>query len=309
VVSFITLAYETALMLDDEAFFRKIYSSGVQWVSWLENNRMITKRGLIELFVGHDTGHDGSKRLFGLSCPGNYVLPDGSRANASVLPPNENVAPMLAVDMNCHFYGDLCALSKIAHRLSMTESAKMWDEKAQNIKRELFERCLDKDDMFFYDVDKNNKKRKYRSCTIFHLFMEGVLDAESDRDIIDALYERHINNPDEFRTPYPFPSMAINDKGCEGHETFNCWGYYTQGLIVLRCTRWMDKYGYSEYFDHICRKWVEAWTACYDTFKMGQEIDPITGIPTASSEWYSSCMLMYLYAAGRIKDRDNFKNK
>ena len=43
--------------------------------------------------------------------------------------------------------------------------------------------------------------------------------------------------------------MAINDPSVEGHKDFNCWGYYTQGLIVLRCSRWMDYYGWSEDYD------------------------------------------------------------
>lgn len=151
-----------------------------------------------------------------------------------------------------------------------------------------------------YDADKNGNKRKYISSTIFHLFLEKVLDREEDKELIEKIYIRHIKNDKEFWTNYPFPSMAICDKSCESHADFNCWGYYTQGLIVLRCIRWMDYYNMCKDFDYICEKWLEAWTSCFDYFKFGQEIDPITGEPTKSSEWYSSCMLMYLYAAKRL---------
>ena len=41
----------------------------------------------------------------------------------------------------------------------------------------------------------------------------------------------------------------------------------------------------------------------FDDLKLGQELDPITGIPTKSSEWYSSTMLMYLYATQRLKNK------
>ena len=95
--------------------------------------------------------------------------------------------------------------------------------------------------------------------------------------------------------------MAINDPSVEGHKDFNCWGYYTQGLIVLRCSRWMDYYGWSEDYEYILSKWLETWTEYYDEIKLAQEIDPITGVPTKSSEWYSSCMLNYVYAARRLK--------
>ena len=64
----------------------------------------------------------------------------------------------------------------------------------------------------------------------------------------------------------------------------------------------MDKYGLSHDFDRLCRAWLNAWTEHFDTIKMGQELDPIKGIPTGSSEWYSSTMLFYLYAYNRLKN-------
>ena len=128
-----------------------------------------------------------------------------------------------------------------------------------------------------------------------------MLDKEEDKEVIERIYKEHIKNPEEFWTPYPFPSMAINDPSVEGHKDFNCWGYYTQGLIVLRCSRWMDYYGWSEEYEYILSKWLETWTEHFDEIKLAQEIDPITGIPTKSSEWYSSCMLNYVYAARRLK--------
>ena len=94
--------------------------------------------------------------------------------------------------------------------------------------------------------------------------------------------------------------MAINDESTKVHKDYNCWGYYTQGLIVLRCILWMDYYNMSNEFDYICRMWLKAWTDCFEEFKLGQEIDPITGKPSKASEWYSSCMLMYVYAKKRL---------
>ena len=84
------------------------------------------------------------------------------------------------------------------------------------------------------------------------------------------------------------------------HVRNNCWGYYTMGLITLRCTRWMDAYGWGEDFDFILRRWLEAWTEHFDEVPLGQELDPVTGIPTAASPWYSSGMLSYIYAAKRL---------
>jgi hypothetical protein len=64
----------------------------------------------------------------------------------------------------------------------------------------------------------------------------------------------------------------------------------------------MEKYGFTKEFDKVCSRFLQGWTNCFDTVKMGQELDPITGIPTTCSEWYSSGMLMYLYCAKRRED-------
>ena len=297
-VSFAQLALEVCGMTGDRAFLEKVYAGASKWVGWMKNNRMTTGRGLVEMFVGFDTGHDNSGRLAGLSCHGNYVK-DGVGMNASVLPEDE-VAPILAVDMNANFFANLKALAKMAEMLDKQEEADKWEKEACRIKEKLFEICYEEADAFFYDVDKHGKKRKYLSSTILHLFMEKVLDQEADSALIKEIYERHIKNPEEFWTEYPFPSMAISDPSAKDHIEANCWGYFSQGLIALRCTRWMDDYGMSEDFDYLCEKWLKAWTACFEYFKLGQELDPITGEPSPSSEWYSSVMLFYWYAAQRL---------
>lgn len=299
-VSFAKLCLMVYRMNGDKEFLKRVYTASQKWAEWLKNNRMTQGMGLVEMFVGFDTGHDNSGRLNGLSCRGNYVV-DGKAQNASVLPKDDDVAPVIAVDMNCNFYATLTALSQMAKELDLPEQADDYKDQAAKVKDRLFELCFNKEDCFFYDVDKNKNQRKYRSSTIFHLFMEGVLDKNDDKELIEQIYRRHISNADEFATPYPYPSMAINDPSCEGHDIRNCWGYYSQGLIALRATMWMEKYGFGDEFDDLCRKWVQAWTEHFDTMKMGQELDPITGIPTRSSEWYSSTMLFYLYAAKKLK--------
>ena len=298
-VSFARLAFMVYEMNRDSEFLKKAFESSKKWVEWLKNNRMTTARGLIEMFVGYDTGHDNSGRLKGLSCEGYYVV-DGEVQNASVLPPLDEVAPILAVDMNCNFYSNLVHISKMACELGLPREAERFAAEALAVKEKLFELCYDEDDDFFYDVDKNGQKRRFLSSTIFHLFLEGVLDREEDAELIDRIYKRHISNPEEFATPYPYPSMAVNDPSCKEHADRNCWGYYSQGLIALRATLWMEKYGYEAEFDNLCKRWVEVWTDHFDNIKLAQEIDPLTGIPTRSSEWYSSTMLFYLYAVKRL---------
>ena len=298
-VSFGMLCLEVYKLNNDKGFLEECYEGVSKWAKWLHSNRMTTNRGLIEMFCGYDTGHDNSGRLEGLSCKQNYVV-NGDEMNAAVLPPNDNAAPVLAVDMNCNFYATNMALSQMAEILGKQTDAKLWQEQANAVKEKLLQLCYCEADSFFYDVDKHGAFRKYLSSTVFHLFSEKVLDRDKDANIIEELYSKHIKNPKEFWTPFPFPSMSVSDPSWKKHEPYNCWGYFSQALIALRCTLWMDEYGFSSDFDVVCQKWLQAVTNAYSQFHMGQELDPITGEPSCSSEWYSSCMLFYLYAARRL---------
>lgn len=298
-VSFAKLCFMVYQMSGDKEKLKKYYSASKAWELWLRKNRMTLGTGLIEMFYGFDTGHDNSGRLEGISCEGNYVK-DGVRQNAAVLPPDDGITPIIAVDMNCNFYATRIALSKMADELGLSDEAAAWREKAAAVKKKLFEICYDEKDAFFYDTDRSLNKRPYRSSVILHPFLEGVLDKEEDKEVIERIYNEHIKNPKEFWTKYPFPSMSYSDPSAKEHKPKNSWGYFTQGLIVLRCSMWMDSYGFKEDYDYILTKWVEAWTEHSDEIKFGQELDPMTGIPSQSSEWYSSTMLSYIYAVKRL---------
>ena len=299
VVSFAALCLETAEMYGNPEFLAEVYAACSGWEKWLRRNRMTTGRGLVEMFVGYDTGHDESGRLAGLAHPGNHVV-DGEVLNAACLPEDDGVSPVLAVDMSCNLYATDRALAEMARKLGREAEAGEWERLAAGVKEKLFEHCFCPEDGFFYDVDRNGRWRKYRSCALLHLFMEHVLDPVSDAGLIGQLYERYLHNPKEFWTNYPFPSMAASDPSTREHAPANCWGYYSQATTALRCSRWMDYYGMGRDFDHLCRQWLSGWTNCFDRMKFGQELYPSTGEPTTSSEWYSSGMVFYLYAAKRL---------
>jgi hypothetical protein len=295
-VSIGSLAYAVYEMNKSRDFLNMAYKGVKRWVQWLEGNRMTRNTGLIEMFVGFDTGHDNSARVLDISCPGNYTV-EGKRMNAAVLPPEDNITPILAVDMNANYYGNLTALDKMARVLG--ESGEEYGKKAENVKKALFKECFDKEDCFFYDVDKNGNKRKILSSTVFNLFIEEVLDKEKDKALINELCTRYIFNEKHFYTAYPFPAVSVSDKTWKKHTESNCWGYFTEGLTVLRCTLWMEKYGFLKELEQVMKAWSNAWEKHYGKVFFGQELDPQTGEPSPCSQWYSSCMIAYLYTKRR----------
>jgi len=285
-VSIGRLCWDAYRLLNDKEYLKEVYAAICKWDEWLCNNRMTMKKGLIELFCLYDTGHDNSARLADIPNP----CPDKFGAQ----PADADALPILAPDMNACFYGNRRALAQMAEELGLHAEAAEWRAKAADVKKKMIELLYDEEDQFFYDVDRHGNKRKFLSISISNVFTEHVMDQE----MADAVYYRHMKNPSEFWTEYPFPSMAISDPGSKKDRDGNSWGYYTQGLTALRCARWMDHYGYGADHDHVLRQWVDAVTRSDMNFS--QELDPITGEMSKSSEWYSSCMLLYIYGCRRL---------
>ena len=179
----------------------------------------------------------------------------------------------------------------MAQRLGKEAEAALWREKAEDIRRRLFTLCYDPEDAFFYDVDKNGTMRRIKTVAITNVLHEGVAEEPLAREI----FLRHLWNEREFKVPYPFPAVAMDEPGWQRPARENCWGYYSQALTALRATRWMPRYGLDEPLRELLTAWVTAWGRS-ETVHYGQELDPLTGTPSSASPWYSSCMLLHLAA-------------
>ncbi len=77
------------------------------------------------MFVGYDTGHDNSGRLDGFAHPGNHGK------NAAVPPDDDNITPIIAVDMACNYYATLTALSEMAEILGDSAAAGLYKSEAK----------------------------------------------------------------------------------------------------------------------------------------------------------------------------------
>ncbi len=289
-VSFFRLCFEFYEISNDIEFLNNAYEKGKKWIEWCESCRMVNQNGLIETFCGFDDGHDNSPRKNGMKYKGTAKNDD-----AAQYPDDDNVLPIISPDVNAVYYGDLLALSEIAKILNKLPESEYYLKKAEVVKKLIIKICYDEKDNFFYDVDRYGKMRKYLSISITNIFTEHVLDSK----FMDKIYCKHLKNPKEFFTPYPFPSIAISDPQFQKNLDGNSWGYYSQALTILRCTRWMNYYGKQKDFDEILKKWIAAWTFG-NKIMFGQELDPITGETSQCSEWYSSCMLVYIYAVRRL---------
>lgn len=284
-VSIGSLCLDALRLCPDEEKLADWYSGLTRWLQWQAAHRMTRGLGLIEMFCGYDTGHDNSCRLDGMAYHGRVC------DDAAAYPEGCPVAPLIAPDMNAVYYGDHVAAADMSQRLGKEAEAALWREKAEDIRRRLFTLCYDPEDAFFYDVDKNGTMRRIKTVAITNVLHEGVAEEPLAREI----FLRHLWNEREFKAPYPFPAVAMDEPGWQRPARENCWGYYSQALTALRATRWMPRYGLDEPLCELLTAWVTAWGRS-ETVHYGQELNPLTGTPSSASPWYSSCMLLHLAA-------------
>jgi len=247
------------------------------------------KTGLIEMFCGFDTGHDNSGRFKNIKHKGNFS------EDAKDYPHDDESLPYITPDMNAVFYGSKTALAVMAGKLNLDEEAHTWKQAAHEVKKKIMEICYDEEDDFFYDIDRNGNKVKCRSISITNLFCESVLDMDTAKRI----FYKYLDNPQEFKTNYPYPAVSISDPLWQQNLPGNSWGFYSQGLVALRTLRWMDKYGFSEQLEENMKRWVSAWCLT-DKLNFGQELHPITGEPSTCGNWYSSTMLYFIHSLKRL---------
>lgn len=269
----------------DEAFLEEAYFSIARWDWWLRNYRDTRGTGLVEVFCEWDTGHDNSPRLHGLpqECPGG---------DANLCAPLSRL-PLLAPDLAATAYGNRRALGKIARVLAKENEAARWDEDAETIRAAIFRHCFDKNDLCFYDRDAHGDLIRVRGDVLSRVLCEHVVEGE----LFEAIYARHIRDPEAFWTPFPLPSIAANDPHFVQPIPPNSWGGASQALTALRAPRWFSHYGKHADLRHLMTQWLDALAR---SGKFYQQIDPWSGEFTSAPDGYSPAMLCALDFLARL---------
>jgi hypothetical protein len=299
-------ALEAARMTQNEAFMARAYKACARYDEWLMRSRNTRGTGLCEAFCEFDTGHDHTPRFEGLpkTCPNGDPAACSKPGELAVYPmpwldenppqdfPAAVKLPFLAPDLSAAVYGGRRALAEMADLLGKPIEAEQWREKAEEIRQLIFKYCYDPEDDFFYDLDAQNNFVRVRGDIIHRLYAEHVLDQAT----FDRIYARHTRNPESFWTPYPLPSIAMDDPKCNKDFSVNGWTGPSTALTALRTTRWMEHYGKHEDFRYLMSKWVEAIGRC-DQFR--QQLDPYTG-ECLVTQGYSPSMCVYVEFVERL---------
>ncbi|MDF2925228.1 MAG: hypothetical protein K0R57_4142 [Paenibacillaceae bacterium] len=279
VVPLAATAYETALLTGNRDFLERAYQACGRWDRWLAAYRDTRGTGGCEAFCEWDTGHDNSPRFAGLprDCP---------EQDARICPPGEGRLPYLAPDLSASVYGGRMALSRMAVLLGLQDEADQWERLAARTRQAIMDNCYDPASAAFYDVDADGRFVPLLGDVLTRVLGEQVVEQE----LFEEIFRRHLSNPREFWTPYPFPSVSVSDPLFDGRLPDNSWGGASQALTALRAPRWLEAYGKPAHLAHLMERWVSALAAS-PGFK--QQMNPWTG-EFSTTEHYSPSMCLML---------------
>ena len=286
VVPIAATAWELAKMNGDEQFLVTAYRACSRWDAWLRQYRDTRKTGLVEGFCTYDTGHDNSPRWSGIP----NRCPDGDARKA----PQIASMPRLCPDLSATVYGGRIALAAMAKALGKMDEATRWQSDAEHLRLLILDKLYCAEDAAFYDLDAQGKFVRVRSDVISRVLGEHVLDLAHARDraIFDAVWSHQLHNPKAFWTPFPFPSIALDDPTFVRPIPRNSWGGASQALTALRAPRWMAHYGKQAELEHLMRQWCVAILR-HGEFR--QQADPLTGEFTQPDPGgYSPAALVFL---------------
>ena len=282
---FARCAFELAKKLGKgERELYAIYRASAAFDSWLGEYRDHKKLGLVEMFCEFDTGHDNSPRVRDGGLPRNVL------SGAETMP-DLPVLPILAPDLSAMRYQARVALSEIAALLGEEKDSLFWQEQAQFTLTSIRKYLYDPEDDFYYDVDSSGTFRKYRTEHLTRLYLNGAVDQPE----FERQYKRYFENPQEFCTPYPFPSVSVSDPSFVKTLPNNCWGGNTQALTALRATMWLPRYGRSDEKDRLLKRWMRAFLD-YES-PLPQELNPFDGAPIGEGVHYMPSLFLFRQAA------------
>ncbi|HUI53686.1 MAG TPA: hypothetical protein VLY04_01855 [Bryobacteraceae bacterium] len=265
VVPIAATAWELAQATGDDELLHTAYRACSAWDDWLMRHRNTRGMGLVEGFCTYDTGHDNSPRWAG-------IPPQCPEKDAKRHYPIETL-PRLCPDLSATVYGGRIALSAMAKAMGNSAEADRWTESAQKIRSLILSRLYVPEDAAFYDLDAQNHFVKIRCDILSRMCGEHI----PDQALFDDLWTRQIHNARAFWTPYPLPSVALDDPLFVRPIPRNSWGGASQALTALRAGRWFDHYGRSAEFGSMMDRWCEAIQRDM-TFR--QQMDPLNGVFT-----------------------------
>lgn len=277
-------ALELGYMLEkDTAYLNLLYKTFEAFDNYLWRTRDSDKDNCLETWCVTDAGEDNLIRYdyAPFFWPFDYPpTPEHIPADSTFLKKYWNApfyedltvdkipVPIESIDIMSYSYSGRDALAEISALLQNGKES-YWREKANEVKQTMFDYLWNHDKNAYYFRDKNN--RPIESLT--HNNLRAMYFGTMTQEMADNFIRDHLLNPEEFWSPMPLPSIAINDPYFRNIAQNN-WSRQPQGLTYQRAIHALENYGHLAEITLIGHKLLKqiGKSGIYT-----QQFDPFTG--------------------------------
>ena len=221
---------------NDRLFLMEMLPKIISYHEWLARDRDLDGDGLITIISPSESGIDWKPAF-------DEVVGIGERSQARhlltsklfwriamidisnfldryALRPGKRRFAVKEVTVNTAYACDLRALSELCVAADLTEQAVLYKNRAEKVGASILRILYDAQTAAFYDV-MSGSNAKLKVLTAMSLL--PLILPEIPQEICVALVERHLNNKEEFFSPYPIPSVAMNDPAFYPKESSALW--------------------------------------------------------------------------------------
>ncbi len=212
----------------DKNFLTEVLPKLAKHHKWLLENRDIDNDDLISIISPNESGMDElpvfqiaagyegleTTRLHYTYRKGDFINHRYRFNSKKILEKDYfNVEELL---FNVVFIESARSLSRLFLKIENNEESDFFKKVADKSERSLLSKCWDNKDKIFYSLySKNESFAKVKTvASLIPLYLDGLTGNK-----LNDLVEKHLLNPDEFFTPYPFPSVSKDEKYYVPHDT------------------------------------------------------------------------------------------
>jgi glycogen debranching enzyme len=252
----------------DKEFLKEVLPKLALHHKWLISNRDIDHDGLLSIISPNESGMDelpvfqvaaGYTGLETTHLHYTYrkgdILNHRYRFDSKKILKHDyfNVEELL---FNVVFIESSRSLSRLFKVISEPNEEKYFKEIADKSEKSLLSKCWDKKDEIFYSLYKKDERfaNVKTVASLAPLFLDGLKGEQ-----LKNLVEKHVLNPDEFYTDYPFPSVSKDEKYYVPHDTpFHQVKLLWRGPTWI-ATNWfvvkgLQKHGYNDIAKDVIKK-------------------------------------------------------
>ena len=250
-------------MGEDEAYLDQLADCLERFDAYLWRVRDSNGDGILESWCKYDTGEDNAVR-YG-DAP-NY-------ATEEVPPEGSTIVPMASMDVTSFSYAARDTLREIALIRGDEQAAEKWRKAAADVAQVIREKLWDDARGACFDKDRYGNVID----VLCHNTLRCMYWGSIAPDMAGRFVQEHLLNPDEFWTPLPLPSVAVNDPAFRNAPENN-WSGQCEGLTYQRAILALERYGYEKIVTRLGKKLFDAVLGGGLLFV--QQFDPFTAAPS-----------------------------